>query len=226
MTKRIAMISGADSGGQNVYVAELAKSLTRIGYDVDVFTRRDSTMLPEIANWIDGVRIVHVPAGPPARVRKEDMLSHIPDFTSFMMSFCSKQSYDLAHANFFMSGLVAVELKRACGIPFVVTFHALGKICRAHQREADDFPDDRFDIEARVVAEADRIIAECPQEEEDLIRLDNADPAPSRSYPAASTHRSSGRSASHWRAWFSVSRTTKGSFSSWVASFPARALIP
>ena len=46
-----------------------------------------------------------------------------------------------------------------------------------HQRDADQFPDARFAIEDRIVAEADHVIAECPQEEEDLIRYYNADPA-------------------------------------------------
>jgi glycosyltransferase involved in cell wall biosynthesis/phosphoheptose isomerase len=76
-----------------------------------------------------------------------------------------------------MSGLVACELKKALGTPFVVTFHALGRVRRLHQKEADQFPDVRFDVEDRIVAEADRILAECPQDEEDLIRLYNADPA-------------------------------------------------
>jgi D-inositol-3-phosphate glycosyltransferase len=59
----------------------------------------------------------------------------------------------------------------------VVTFHALGRVRRAFQRAADEFPDARFAIEDRIVAEADQIVAECPQEEEDLIRYYNADPA-------------------------------------------------
>jgi D-inositol-3-phosphate glycosyltransferase len=187
MTKRIAMISehasplamlgGTDSGGQNVYVGELAKSLAAIGYEIDIFTRRDNELLPEIAEWISGVRIVNVPAGPVTFVRKEQMLPYMGEFTSYVTAFCRRHAYDILHANFFMSGLVAAELKRALNIPFVVTFHALGKVRRAHQGDADDFPDDRFEIEERVVAEADRIIGECPQEEEDLIRLYNADPA-------------------------------------------------
>jgi D-inositol-3-phosphate glycosyltransferase len=59
----------------------------------------------------------------------------------------------------------------------VITFHALGRVRRAFQRAADEFPDERFAIEDRIVAEADHLIAECPQEEEDLIRHYNADPA-------------------------------------------------
>ncbi len=189
MTKRIALISehasplgvlgGVDSGGQNVYVGQIAKHLAGMGFDVDVFTRRDSEFLPEIADWVNGVRIIHVPAGPPTYVRKENLLPHMEQFTTAMLQFCKRHrvAYDLIHANFWMSGLVAAEIKRASGTPFVITFHALGRVRRQHQREADGFPDARFAIEDRIVAEADHIIAECPQDEEDLIRLYNADPA-------------------------------------------------
>jgi D-inositol-3-phosphate glycosyltransferase len=187
--KRIAMISehasplailgGVDAGGQNVYVGQLARHLVALGYEVDILTRRDSPLLPETAEWVRGVRIVHVPAGPPEFVRKEDLLSHMEEFTHNVLRLARRQrrSYALAHANFWMSGLVAAELKQAIGLPFVVTFHALGRVRRAFQRAADEFPDARFAIEDRIVAEADQIVAECPQEEEDLIRYYNADPA-------------------------------------------------
>ena len=39
----IARLGGQDAGGQNVYVDEVSRSLGRLGYEVDVFTRRDST---------------------------------------------------------------------------------------------------------------------------------------------------------------------------------------
>jgi D-inositol-3-phosphate glycosyltransferase len=175
----LAMLGGVDAGGQNVYVGQLARHLASIGYEVDVVTRRDSPLLPETAEWVRGVRIVHVPAGPPEFVRKEDLLPHMEEFTANVLRLVRRQrgGYALAHANFWMSGLVAADVKQATGLPFVVTFHALGRVRRAFQRAADEFPDSRFAIEDRIVAEADQIIAECPQEEEDLIRYYNADPA-------------------------------------------------
>jgi glycosyltransferase involved in cell wall biosynthesis len=66
---------------------------------------------------------------------------------------------------------VAADVKRATGIPFVVTFHALGEVRRRHQGNADRFPPERTAIEGRVVREADAIIAECPKNREDLITL-------------------------------------------------------
>lgn len=175
----VSLLGGVDCGGQNLYVGQVAKSLAAMGCDVDVFTRRDSNILPETAEWVNGVRIIHVPAGPPGYVRKEELLPYMKPFTEYMLQFCRCQgkAYDLIHANFWMSGLVAAELKKQLGIPFVITFHALGRVRRQFQRQADEFPDERFEIEDRLVAEADHIIAEAPQDEEDLIRLYNADPA-------------------------------------------------
>lgn len=195
MTRRIALISehasplallgGQDCGGQNVYVGHVARNLATLGYEVDVFTRRDARSLPPIVQWGEGVRIVHVPAGPEEFVRKEALLPYMGAFTEQFLAFCVRNGrpYDIVHANFWMSGLVAAQAKAATGMPFVITFHALGRVRRQHQGSADEFPDERFAIEDRIVAEADAVIAECPQDEEDLICLYRADPGRIRVIP-------------------------------------------
>jgi D-inositol-3-phosphate glycosyltransferase len=188
MAKRIAFISdhasplaaagGVDSGGQNIYVAQVAMQLAQLGYEVDVFTRRDSEALPEIVEWRPRVRVVHVPAGAPSFVRKEELLATMPDFAAWMGAFARRHGgYHLAHANFFLSGLVARELKRALGTPFVVTFHALGRVRQHHQGRADEFPRERPAIEECIIQDADAVIAECPQDFSDLTTLYAADPS-------------------------------------------------
>jgi D-inositol-3-phosphate glycosyltransferase len=173
----LAILGGIDSGGQNLYVAQLARRLAEQGHAVEVLTRRDDEALPEAVDWASGVTVVHVPAGPPVAMPKEDLLEHMAEFTdNVRRRVRGGASYDIVHANFWMSGLVAAELKRDLGIPFVVTFHALGRVRRLHQGDADRFPDARFVIEDRIVREADAVIAECPQDEEDLRRLYGADP--------------------------------------------------
>ena len=171
-----AWLGGADSGGQNVYVGQVARGLARRGHRVDVFTRRDEVHLADEVLCEDGVRVVHVPAGPPEAVRKEELLGYMDDFSAWMRDYLDQQpTYDVVHANFFMSALVASDLRRSHGVPYVVTFHALGKVRRQHQGSADEFPDERLDIEEAIVAEANRIIAECPQDLADLTELYGAD---------------------------------------------------
>jgi D-inositol-3-phosphate glycosyltransferase len=149
--------------------------LARIGYEVDIFTRKDSPIQTEIYEWQPGVRVIHVPAGPAEYIPKEELFPYMEEFSHYIMSFCIDESYDLIHANFWMSGWVALEVKRMLDVPFVITFHALGKIRRLYQKESDKFPFERIRIEEDIIREADGIIAECPQDCADMIELYQAD---------------------------------------------------
>jgi len=174
----LAVVGSTDAGGQNIYVAQLALNLARRGYDVDVFTRRDKALSRAVVEWRPGVRVVHVNAGPPRFLPKEEMLPHMDEFARNTVEFFRRQrnGYDLAHANFFMSGMVASVLKHALNIPFVITFHALGRVRKMFQGDADQFPPARIEIEEALVRDADRIVAECPQDLADLETLYAADP--------------------------------------------------
>ena len=188
-TKRIALISdhasplaspgSIDCGGQNVYVAHLARELAMSGHLVDVFTRRDAIGQKQLVHWRDKVRVVNVPAGPAHHVPKEQLLPHVQAFARFTTRFARHQPapYDIVHANFFMSGMVAQHLKQMLGIPFVITFHALGQVRRLAQGADDAFPPARMRIESLLMQQADRIIAECAQDRLDMEQLYGASPA-------------------------------------------------
>jgi glycosyltransferase involved in cell wall biosynthesis len=191
--RRIALISdhasplaapgSIDCGGQNVYVAHLARELALAGYLVDVFTRRDAIGQKQLVPWRENLRVVNVPAGPAHHVPKEQMLPYIEAFARFTTRFATRSArhlgmpYDIVHANFFMSGMIAQHLKQALGIPFVITFHALGHVRRLAQGAADAFPPARVRIESLLMEQADRIIAECVQDRQDMEQLYGASPA-------------------------------------------------
>ena len=174
----LAVAGSVDSGGQNVYVAHVARELARAGLQVDVFTRKDNPALDLEHAWMRGVRVMHVPAGPEVYLPKERLLPYMDEFSDYLLRYAGKQDqgYDVIHANFFMSAMAALPAAQRYGIPLAVTFHALGKVRRQHQQEADLFPDSRFDIEDDIIRRADRIIAECPQDRRDLMELYGADP--------------------------------------------------
>jgi D-inositol-3-phosphate glycosyltransferase len=187
--RRIAMISdhasplaapgSIDCGGQNVYVASLARELAEAGHQVDIFTRRDAFIQRQVVQWQDNIRVIHVTAGPPHHVPKEQMLPYMEQFARCVIRYARRQPamYDIIHANFFMSGLVAEQIKQVLGIPFVITFHALGQVRRNAQGAADAFPPARLPIESALMRSADRIIAECPQDRQDMETLYQAAPA-------------------------------------------------
>ena len=174
----LATLGGEDSGGQNVYVAELARRLGAMGHRVDVFTRRDSALLPEVVPFGEEVRVVNLPAGPPENVPKDDLFPFMAEFRDTFYRFAREEpdAYDLVHANFWMSGWVACEAKRDLGLPFAQTFHALGETKRREQGARDTSPPERQTAEFRILAEVERVLATCPAEVEELVTLYEANP--------------------------------------------------
>jgi glycosyltransferase involved in cell wall biosynthesis len=167
----LAVLGGADAGGQNVHVAALASALARLGAQVVVHTRRDATGLRRRVRLAPGAVVDHVPAGPAAYVAKDDLLPYMGDFSAHLHRTWRKDPPDVVHAHFWMSGLAALAAARPLGIPVVQTFHALG-VVKARQQGADDTsPPQRIDIETRIVRDADHIIATCSDELFELMRL-------------------------------------------------------
>jgi glycosyltransferase involved in cell wall biosynthesis len=173
----LATLGGEDSGGQNVYVAELAKHLGAAGHEVDVFSRRESPDTPDIVPFAERVRVVSLAAGPPEKLPKDETFRFMPGLRDGFYGYAGECRYDLVHANFWMSGWVACEARRNLGLPFAQTFHALGEIKRREQGTADTSPPERRETESRILREASRILATCPAEAEDLTGLYGADPA-------------------------------------------------
>ena len=169
----LAAIGGVDAGGQNVHVAALAAGLARRGHDVTVHTRRDDDALPERVVTQDGYTVVHVPAGPPRALPKDDLLEHMPAFARVLRRHWAGRPPDLVHAHFWMSGLASVEAVAALlsPVPVVQTFHALGSVKRRHQGAADPSPADRIDLERGLCRDVSHVVATCSDEVFELRRL-------------------------------------------------------
>jgi glycosyltransferase involved in cell wall biosynthesis len=193
--RRIAMISehaspianmgSTDCGGQNVYVDQVSRGLARLGYAVDVFTRADDPAELAPRDWCGGVRIIPVPAGPLAPIPKDAIWRHIEEFLASTERLATQYGpYDLIHGNFWMSGWVGAQLRGTWKVPFVQIFHALGAIKRLHQGGADTSPGDRYEVERAVLGVADRVIAQCPSEVDELVSLYGADEARLRIVPS------------------------------------------
>ncbi|MBA2288739.1 MAG: glycosyltransferase [Ktedonobacteraceae bacterium] len=173
-----ALLGSADAGGQNVYIDEVSRNLARRGYAVDVFTRREDPHAPEIIEWAPGVRVINLPAGAPQRFSKDDLWPFMPEFRDSFLTFMEREEthYDLLHGNFWLSGWVVTELRHRLAIPAVQIFHAMGKTKRRHQGKADTSPGDRVATEFGVIREVDTLIAQCPNERDELVNDYGADP--------------------------------------------------
>lgn len=174
----LALRGGEDAGGQNVYVDEVSRNLVAHGYRVDIFTRRSSEDVPFIVDWAPGVRVINLTAGPVEFLLKDELWPYMPAFSEAFLQFVARsgEHYALIHSNFWMSGWAACEVRRQLNLPVVHIFHAMGKTKRRHQGHDDTSPDERIQIEMQVIREVDRLIAQCPSEEHELLDDYRADP--------------------------------------------------
>jgi D-inositol-3-phosphate glycosyltransferase len=164
----LAALGGADAGGQNVHVAALATALARRGHEVTVFTRRDSAHAPDAVPLAPGVTVRHVPAGPFRPLPKDDLLRYMPAFADCLAAHWREQPPDVAHAHFWMSGIAALGAAARRPVPVVETFHALGRVKRRWQAEADTSPPERLGAEATIVRRAAAVVATCTDEVSEL----------------------------------------------------------
>lgn len=173
----LAALGGVDAGGQNVYVAALARELCRGGLHVTVYTRRDDPGLARTVVLEPGLEVVHLDAGPPRPVPKDLIVEHLDQLASQLVAEFERTAPDLVHAHFWMSGAAAVRAaSRFESLAVVQTFHALGAVKRRHQGSEDSSPIQREAVERGLVSTVDGIVATCSDEAAELSGL-GADPA-------------------------------------------------
>ena len=167
----LAALGGADAGGQNVHVGALAEVLVRQGHEVVVHTRRDDPSLPREVVTPGGVVVHHVDAGPATGLAKDELLPWMDRFATVLGERWRQARPDVVHAHFWMSGLASLRAGRPLGVPVLQTFHALGSVKRRHQGDADTSPPQRLEIERRLIAETDHLVATCADEASELEHL-------------------------------------------------------
>jgi glycosyltransferase involved in cell wall biosynthesis len=167
----LAVLGGVDAGGQNVHVAALATALADRGHEVVVYTRRDSADLPERVPLARGVDVVHLDAGPPFGVAKDDLAQYVPDMGLALRDQLIADPPDVLHAHFWMSGLAGLVARLDVDVPLLMTFHALGVVKRREQGVADTSPRGRVRSERMLARRATRVIASSTDERRELLRL-------------------------------------------------------
>jgi glycosyltransferase involved in cell wall biosynthesis len=173
----LAVLGGADAGGQNVYVASLARALAGIGWRVTVFTRRDDHQLPDMVPMCPGVSVRHLTAGPPCEIPKDDLFPYMTAFSDGLRGAFTDDRPDIVHGHFWMSGWAALRAARPLRLPVVETFHALGVVKRRHQGAEDTSPAEREATERMLLRNATHVVATCSDEVRELAALDSRSPA-------------------------------------------------
>lgn len=116
-----------DTGGQVVYVLELAKRFSRLGYHVDLMTRQFEEQ-PEFDEVNEGFRVWRVSFGGEVFIRKEDMHDKIGDFVTNALARIRMggRQYDVVYSHYWDAGWAGQKIAEELGIPHVHTPHSLG----------------------------------------------------------------------------------------------------
>ena len=183
-TSPLAPLGGADTGGLNVYVRELARELAERGHLIDVFTRRSDPSTPEVVPLAElagpdgqpSARLMTIDAGPPAAVEKTELPSYLNEFEEGVAAFIDRQglTYDVLHSHYWLSGAAAERLKGRLGVPHIAMFHTLGEV-KNRARISEQEPEVRTDAERAIAMQAERVVVASQDEQQLLVRIYGAD---------------------------------------------------
>lgn len=82
-TSPLASLGGEKTGGMNVYIRDFSREVARHGIQVDIFARQQSADAPQILHdEVDGVRVIHIEAGPQAPISVNSVSSYLDQFVA------------------------------------------------------------------------------------------------------------------------------------------------
>ena len=174
--RRVAMISMhtspletpgvGDAGGLNVYVGEVARRLAERGLEVDVFTRQVDRAAPAVVEVAERYRVIHLPAGPPGPVAKEQLPEMVSEFADRILV---EGRYELLHSHYWLSGMAALAVAARHPLPVVHTMHTMARVKNATRgRRQSREPDVRAAGESLIVSRADALTANTSYEAQEL----------------------------------------------------------
>jgi glycosyltransferase involved in cell wall biosynthesis len=123
----VPQLGRTDTGGQVVYVLELAKAISRTGINVDIYTRWFDKSQKQIDPVPDhpGVRIIRISAGSWEFIPKEKIYDVLPELTDNMEKFIRDNNidYDLFHGHYVDAGIVTIDIAKRFTKPAFFTAH-------------------------------------------------------------------------------------------------------
>ncbi|MGJ8744742.1 glycosyltransferase [Polaribacter sp.] len=122
-----AELGKPDTGGQVVYVLELADRFSRLGKRVDLVTRQFEEQ-PEYDVVDDNFSVWRIPFGGKKFIRKEDMHDHLKKFVTNTLAAIKKanKKYDVVYSHYWDAGWAGQKIAEELGVCHVHTPHSLG----------------------------------------------------------------------------------------------------
>lgn len=166
-------IGKEEAGGQNVYVRHVGEALARLGWQVDMFTRKASAEQPSTIEHSQNCRTIRLIAGPEEFVPRDHIFGYAQEFVQEFLKFQQQSGvqYPLVHTNYWISSWVGMQLQKIQDSKQVHTYHSLGAVKYKSVSTIPTIAKTRLAVEKDVLETADRIVATSPQEKEHMRSL-------------------------------------------------------
>lgn len=158
------------AGGQNVYVRQVGEALAKLGWQVDMFTRKTRADDATIVQHSSHCRTIRLIAGPEEFIPRDRLFEFMPAFVEAFQTYQAKHHYPLIHTNYWMSAWVGLEVQKTYNVQLVHTYHSLGAI-KYQSVNRPAIANTRLDVEQQILEQANCIVATSPQEQEVLRTL-------------------------------------------------------
>ena len=134
-----------DGGGMSIYVQQISRNLS-YNHNVTVITGEKAESFKD--NNLDFISLnIFEP-----ELNVEDKEVYLQEFKNKLEESLDLKNFDIIHAHYWLSGLVAKEISNELNIPFIFTSHSLGVFLDGYNKE-------RVDCEKIVMTSSDLVTA-------------------------------------------------------------------
>ena len=120
-----------DGGGMSVYVQQISKHLSE-KHNVTVVTGEKADSFKD-----KNLEFVSLELFEP-ELNVEEKEIHLQEFKNKLEESIDLKSFDVIHAHYWLSGLIAKEISNELNIPFIFTSHSLGVFLDGYNKERVD----------------------------------------------------------------------------------------
>ena len=130
-TSPFSIIGKNDGGGMSVYVQQISKYLSE-NHNVTVVTGEKADSFTDKNLEFISLDIFE------SELNVEDKEIYLQEFKNKLVDSLDLNSFDVIHAHYWLSGLVAKEISNELNIPFIFTSHSLGIFLDGYNKERVD----------------------------------------------------------------------------------------
>lgn len=130
-TSPFSIVGKNDGGGMSVYVQQISKYLSE-NHNVTVVTGEKADSFTDKNLEFISLDIFE------SELNVEDKEIYLQEFKNKLEDSLDLNSFDVIHAHYWLSGLVAKEISNELNIPFIFTSHSLGIFLDGYNKERVD----------------------------------------------------------------------------------------